>query len=131
MKPLLVISTAIGLCVGVSNSALASEPNRPSDDEVQIEITHPIPMDSVLPGCKVQRIERVCRTDGLPVHAFKVVKKDIVGKSAIESMQIQDGCVVAQLSLGVEISTQRGAQCIGGEALVKLRIVLSTRVADR
>ena len=100
------------------------------DEQLELELTRPIPMNQAPAGCMVTLTERYCRADKKPVMSFLVLHQRTVGRSSIENIEIDNGCVVTQVKLGVEEDKTGKAQCVGGEPLVRMRLLLSARPAS-
>lgn len=101
----------------------------PKDEQVELEFLRPIPMDNAPAGCGVAMSERYCRTDKLPVRSFLILHQRITGKSSIDKVAIDNGCVKVDVRIGVEEDKSGKAQCVGGKPLVSLRLVLSAQPA--
>lgn len=106
-----------------------AQSERPLDEQLDIELTRPIPMDQAPPGCLVTWTERFCRADKVPVKSFVVLGQQTVGRSSIEKLSIKNGCVIARVKLGVEEDKTGRAQCVGGKPMVGLKLLLSARAA--
>lgn len=110
-----------------SGAAARMKLQGPLDEQLEVELTYPIPITQAPVGCVMTLIERYCRADNEPVTSFIVLHQRTVGRSSIEKIAIDTGCVVAHLKLGVEEDSTGNAQCVGGEPSVRLRLQLSAR----
>lgn len=95
------------------------------DEQVVIEMTHPIPITKAPEGCSVLVTRRYCRSDNTPVENFLVLYQRTSNRSSIESITIDKGCVEVKVSLGVDKDNTGSAQCVGGEPFVQMRLLLS------
>jgi hypothetical protein len=112
-----------------SAAARSAQAQGPLDEHLDFELTRPIPIKQAPAGCMVVMTERYCRTDNEPVKSFLVLHQRTVGRSSIENIAIDNGCVVVQVRLGVDEDKTGNAQCVGGEPLVRVRLLLSARPA--
>ncbi|RFC32561.1 MAG: hypothetical protein DID92_2727745556 [Candidatus Nitrotoga sp. SPKER] len=120
-----------------SDSILLSRPNAtsgaaarmklqgPLDEQLEVELTYPIPITQAPVGCVMTLIERYCRADNELVTSFLVLHQRTVGRSSIEKITIDNGCLVAEVKLGVGEDRTGNAQCVGGEPSVRLRLLIS------
>lgn len=127
-------TTWLAAAILASAPAAAQQPSQPAanpKETVTLNVQVPIPVSEAPENCAVQIRERICRTDGVPVQSYTVLQQQVVGRSSVERIAIDRGCLVVDLKLGVASSTTPGAQCVGGEPEILMQLQLSSQPPNR
>lgn len=98
----------------------------PADEEIEVTLTHPMPIEGGPADCQVDLSERYCRADKLPVSRFTVLHQRVSGNlSSVGGLKLVRGCVVTEVKLGTNKAAKAANQCVPGDPEVRFRIVLS------